>query len=173
MFQMSKPSWIRRPSPKFQLTLGLSQRRRELFESSKIMTTPCIRHKRSLQRCLLLHLSWSHHIPPQNQVSSRTGRCTSCHLLAAFQHLQAVRRDCPQPSSFDSDITVWKLHMAEGPDTDTKAKLPAMCKSAQKIWLLYPNIHAILLFFRVFAWDLAVVSGPSVFSGVLRPGAIA
>ena len=50
----------------------------------------------------------------------------------------------PQPSSFDSEITIWKLHMPERPDTDTKADLLSVCKFAQENRLFYPNIHAIL-----------------------------
>ena len=51
----------------------------------------------------------------------------------------------PQPSSFDSEITTWKIHMAERPGTDAKANLLSTCEFAQENRLFYPNIHVILL----------------------------
>ena len=51
----------------------------------------------------------------------------------------------PHPSCFDSEVTTWKLHMAEWADTDTKVDLLSMCNLSQENRLFYPNIHAILL----------------------------
>ena len=80
----------------------------------------------------------------------------------------------PQPSSFDNEITIWKLHMKARPDTDTKTNLLSVCKFALENQLFYPNIHSILLLFScVFLCDLVVVSSPSVPFGMLRPGAVA
>ena len=53
----------------------------------------------------------------------------------------------PHPSSFDSEVTTWKLHMAEWEDTADMAKvdLLSMCNFSPENRLFYPNIHAILL----------------------------
>lgn len=51
----------------------------------------------------------------------------------------------PHPSSFESEITTWKLHMAEWTNVDTKEDLLSTCNFAEENRLFYPNIHTILL----------------------------
>ena len=51
----------------------------------------------------------------------------------------------PHPSSFDSEVTTWKLHIAEWEDAGTKADLLSTCNFSQENHLFYPNIQIILL----------------------------
>ena len=64
---------------------------------------------------------------------------TSARIKSEFEEF------LPQPSSFDSKITTWKLHIREWPDPDTKANLLSVCNFVQENRLFYPNIHTILL----------------------------
>lgn len=75
----------------------------------------------------------------------------------------------PHPSSFENEITTWKLHMAEWPHTDIKVDLLSTCNFAQENQLFYPNIHTILPLLC-----LPVGSCPCErSSSVLRPGVVA
>lgn len=49
----------------------------------------------------------------------------------------------PHPSSFISEVSTWKVHMAEA--EDDKRNLLAMCSFANNNRLFYPNIHSVLL----------------------------
>ena len=49
----------------------------------------------------------------------------------------------PHPSSFESTVVTWKLHVAES--TDIGTDLLSTCNFADDNKVSYPNIHAILL----------------------------
>ena len=143
-----------RESLKFQPTLMLNQQRREVSGSNETMPTPPVEdiegHYRVAYYYAFLDHTISHlktRFPPELE------GCASCLLSPTFQHLQAfsvkIKSEfdvfLSHPSSFESQITTWKLHMAESPLADNKVDLLSMCNFAQENRLFYPNIHAILL----------------------------
>ena len=112
----------------------------------------------------------------------RTGRCTSCHLSPAFQHLQAFKRHFCQNktcSLMRFFLTLPALKVNQYLETShgrvatrwCQGGSLSTCNFAQENRLFYPNIHTI--FFCVFLLNLVLASSPSVPSGVLRPGVVA
>ena len=109
------------------------------------------------------HQNWKvHFLPPISCLS------TPPSFQKTFPSKLNLELDAflPHPSSFENEITTWKLHMAEWPHTDIKVDLLSTCNFAQENQLFYPNIHTILPLLC-----LPVGSCPCErSSSVLRPG---